>query len=251
MMSKNKPISIPALLMSVLLLAGLMPASAVAQEDSWNFRFTPYIWGTKFKGTSTVGQNEADIDLSFGDILDDLDVALMGDFRAEKGPWAIQSNFVWSDMTSKENVGPIKIKVEPRMVFLDLEGRYRIAPPWELLAGIRYYHVKTRIEIDTPLGQRGGSDSETWVDPIIGAALRTPINDRWAFAARADIGGFGVGSDFSWEAWAVLDYRFSETTSVTFGYRHLDFDYEDGSGGNKFGLDAYLTGPVLGASFRF
>lgn len=238
-------------MLSVLLLVGSLAGSASAQEEEWEFRFTPYIWGAGLQGDTTAGRTDAEIDLSFRDILDDLEMALMGDFRAEKGPWAIQTNFVWTDLKSDTQKGPLNITVEPQMVFWELAGHYRVAPTWELLAGFRYYYAEIHIDIDTPITQRSVSGDESWVDPIIGAAFRTPLNERWSFAARGDIGGFGAGSDFAWSALAVLDYRFGETTSITFGYRHLDFDYDTGSGDREFGIDAYLTGPVIGASFLF
>lgn len=238
-------------MIGVLVLASLPIGSAVAEEGEWKFRFTPYIWGASLKGDTTVGVIESDIDLSFGDILDDLEMALMGDFRAEKGPWAIQTNFVWTDLKSDAQKGPLNTTVETQMVFWELAGHYRVAPLWELLAGLRYYYSEIDIDIDKPITQRSVSGDESWVDPIFGAVFRTPLNERWSFAARGDIGGFGAGSDFAWSTLAVFDYRFGETTSITFGYRHLDFDYDTGSGDREFGIDAYLTGPVIGASFRF
>lgn len=240
-----------ALLVSAFMIAGSLPGIATAQEEDWTFRFTPYIWAAGLKGSTTVGQTQADIDLDFGDILEDLDMALMGDFRAEKGPWAIETDIIWTDLESDAQAGPLNISVKPRMVFWQLDGRYRVAPQWEVYAGFRYYYSKVHIDIDTPNRQINASGSEDWIDPVVGVAFRTPINDRWSFAARGDIGGFGVGSDFAWGAMAVFDYRFGETTSITFGYRHLDIDYETGSGDNTFGLDAYMTGPIIGASFRF
>jgi hypothetical protein len=237
---------ITGMLLVVFLAASVMGIAA-AQETGWTFRFTPYLWAAGMEGDTGIGQTEAEIDLSFGDILEDLNMALMGDFRAENGPWAIESDIVWTDLKSDINRGPLNITVEPRMVFWQLDGRYRVAPQWEVLAGIRYYHVKTSIGIDVLNTGIHVSDSVDWVDPIIGAAFRTPLNDRWSFAAHGNIGGFGVGSDFAWGALAVFDYRFGDTTSVTFGYRHLDWDYDE----DNFALDAYLTGPVVGVSFRF
>jgi hypothetical protein len=234
-------------LMVMLILAGPLAGTAAAQDAGWTFRFTPYLWASGLTGDTRIGRTEAEIDLSFRDILEDLDMALMGDFRAENGPWAIESDFVWTDLTSEAGGPLLNVSVEPRLVIWQVDGRYRVAPQWEVLAGIRYYYSKTAIQIDTPNNSLRASTSEDWVDPVVGVAFRTPLNDRWSFAASGNIGGFGVGSDFAWGALAVFDYRFGETTSVTFGYRHLDWDFDD----DDFGYDAYMSGPVIGASFRF
>jgi len=45
------------------------------------------------------------------------------------------------------------------------------------------------------------------MDPIIGARYNWNITDRWKLMIRDYIGGFGVGSDFTWNAAALIDYR--------------------------------------------
>jgi hypothetical protein len=35
------------------------------------------------------------------------------------------------------------------------------------------------------------------------------------------------------------------------GYRWLDYDYEDGSGTDKFAIDGTLGGPYVAFTFRF
>ncbi len=68
---------------------------------------------------------------------------------------------------------------------------------------------------------------------------------------RGDIGGFGVGSDFAWQAIATLRWQFSPRTGVGLAYRHLDMDYEDGKGANRFLYDVATSGPALGVVFTF
>ena len=81
------------------------------------------------------------------------------------------------------------------------------------------------------------------------SAFRKPPDE--SFVARADVGGFGVGSDFAWQAVARIDWKFSEKVSATFGYRALDADYEDGEGSSRFLYDVLTTGPVAGMTFSF
>ena len=64
---------------------------------------------------------------------------------------------------------------------------------------------------------------------------------------RGDIGGFGVGSQLTWDVTASVGYRMSDTATLLFGYRHLDVDYQDG----RFKIDGQFSGPYLGLSFRF
>jgi opacity protein-like surface antigen len=48
-----------------------------------------------------------------------------------------------------------------------------------------------------------------------------PVSDRWAIAGYAGIGGFGAGSDITWQALAGMDYRFSRSITGKFGYRYI------------------------------
>jgi hypothetical protein len=44
-----------------------------------------------------------------------------------------------------------------------------------------------------------------WVDPLVGLKLHHKAGDRWRFTLQGDIGGFGVGSDFAWHLFPVVE----------------------------------------------
>lgn len=227
-------------------------AGGKGERVEWTL--TPYFWGAGLYGGATIGDTEADVDMDFGDIWDNLDLAAMADLRVEMGRWAIQSNLVWADLEADGSgpYGRADIDVEMQLWIVELEGRYRFAENWEVLAGARYYDVESDIKIRPPAAPTiRQSGSEDWVDPIIGLAFRAPLSERWSFHGRGDIGGFGAGSDFSWQLIALFDYRIAKSASVGIGYRHLDWDYDEGSGEDKFALDTYMTGPLLSLSLRF
>jgi hypothetical protein len=79
----------------------------------------------------------------------------------------------------------------------------------------------------------------------------TDLNEKWSFLGRADIGGFGVGSDFSWNALAGFGYKTSETQTAYIGYRALSVDREDGTGDDLFKWDVLYYGPEIGYEFRW
>jgi opacity protein-like surface antigen len=86
-----------------------------------------------------------------------------------------------------------------------------------------------------------------WVDPYIGARIQHPVADRWTLVGYGDIGGFGVGSDFAWQAIAGVNYDFSKSVSGKLGYRYLAVDYD--KDGFLYEMDSY--GAYLGVGFRF
>ena len=102
--------------------------------------------------------------------------------------------------------------------------------------------VRARIEAD-----------EHWVDPFVGLRLRMDSGTGYQFYVRGDVGGFGAGSDFAWQAIAGIigQCRCNENLSWTLGYRALDTDYSTGSGVNEFAYDMLVHGPVIGSTYRF
>ena len=92
--------------------------------------------------------------------------------------------------------------------------------------------------------RRGDKD---WVDPYVGLRIQHPLAERWTLVGYADIGGFGVGSDFTWQTALGVSYDFSKTMSGKFGYRYLAVDYDKGG----FVYDMKTRGMYLGASIRF
>ncbi len=71
------------------------------------------------------------------------------------------------------------------------------------------------------------SRTDDWFDPYIGLRGRYNFTDRLYATAKGDVGGFGVGSDFTWQAEAALGFQLTRSISAEAGYRALGIDYED------------------------
>ena len=76
----------------------------------------------------------------------------------------------------------------------------------EALAGVRITDLRT--EINGRHGLPKFDDDKTWVDPVIGLQGRLELTERWEAFAEGDIGGFGVGSDITWDWVAGIGYGF-------------------------------------------
>ena len=86
-----------------------------------------------------------------------------------------------------------------------------------------------------------------WVDPFFGIRAQWNINQHFFVAGRADVGGFGVGSDLTWQAAASLGWQINEAWSSEIGYRHMDTDYADGA----FTFDMASAGYFVNLAMRF
>ena len=89
--------------------------------------------------------------------------------------------------------------------------------------------------------------TESFVDPIVGFKGNFVLGKGWYLPYYFDVGGFGVDSDFTLQAFAGIGYRFCDWFSMVLGYRYLYYDF-----GNSTPVqDLKLYGGALGFSFNF
>ncbi|HEU5311015.1 MAG TPA: hypothetical protein VFV24_06145, partial [Candidatus Eisenbacteria bacterium] len=121
---------------------------------------------------------------------------------------------------------------------------YRVSPFLEPLVGVRYNSLSG--EIIGPFGRLPSGDQDWW-DPIVGATASLPVSRAVSLRARGDVGGFGIGSDLTWQAHPYLDWIFMQNASLQAGYRWLDVDYEND---DAFRWDVLTQGPQVGVTVR-
>jgi hypothetical protein len=93
-----------------------------------------------------------------------------------------------------------------------------------------------------------------WVDPFVGGRVRHQIAPGKELALEGDVGGFGVGSDFSWQVVGTYGFDvncFGTPFHTVIGYRALAVDYSENGRFGKNGLDFIQHGPVMGVSLRW
>ena len=67
---------------------------------------------------------------------------------------------------------------------------------------------------------------EEWFDPYVGLAGRFNFYKPFYLTSKADIGGFGVGSQLTWQAYGALGCQFTRWIYAEVGYRYLYVDYQ-------------------------
>jgi len=243
----------------VVVAVSLVAPTADAQTSSgeWQFAVAPYLWAAGMDGTMTVGEMEQDIDVPFSDVLDDLDFALMGHFDMRNDRWMVSSDLVFVDLGTSEDVDPIEpgdpinVKTGLDMTLFELAGGYRVTPVFTLLVGGRWVDMTAEISVLDGLQGHHAEASKSWLDPLVGVHAFVPLSQRWWLGLRGDVGGFGVGSELSWQAYADIGWQVSDLVAIILGYHALDIDYEGGTGIQTAELDLMLSGPQLGVAFRF
>jgi hypothetical protein len=229
------------------------PAPAT-EKTPWRFDAFVYYWAAGVSGNMTVDGEDIDHE-SGGDGFsgDPALTGFLGHFEAHRGPWsfALAPMFVNLDFTGDQSGAidaDVSIHAEVHEAFVARE----ISGPWEWLAGARYYELDTRVDLSAGGVPISSPDSDhSWVDPILGARFHDDFGEHWSMHARADVGGFGVGSDFAWNASALVGYRFGSRWAAQLGYRILHVDFQDGSGNDRLAYDMTMQGPIIGVSFSF
>ena len=241
----------------VLVLAIMSTAPAAAQApaaDSWKVTIAPYLLGAAMSGTTTVKGQELDIDMSASDIFENLQFGAMGLVMARKGNWGFGGDAIWMSLGANGTTpGPAGVtgSADVDQGAFSFYGLRRLAPVADLMFGARVNTIRAKLAFDGP-GMSGVDGSKTWVDPIVGLQLHTPDNGkRWHAQVYAEIGGFGAGSDFTWQIFPTVGVNLAKWASLDFGYRWLDIDYKTGENATLFTWDVLTQGPVLGFRFSF
>jgi hypothetical protein len=233
--------------------AGLSVSQAALSQDAagaddWKWEATVYMLGASMDGTTGVGPLVADVDVAFDEILDNLEFGAMGRIRAMRDPWSINLDVIY--MGLGVSGGPpefaVPFDVDVDQTAIDLSAGFNYNEHFESIAGVRYIDLSVAISSFGPIGVQA-SGSEDWWDPFVGFNVRAPLGAKWSFRGRADIGGFGVGSDLTWQLEALFEWQMSERSSLVLGYRAIDIDYDK----DGFVYDVLTQGPQAGVAFRF
>ena len=242
-----------AIALTLLLVA--FPRLAAAQvfgfpddpgPDRWRSVLTPYFWAVNQTGTSTYGPFEIPEDIGFGDIWSNLKFGGSIHYVGGKGAWGVVLDAAY--LLTEEDDIPIREFGRADTLSGSYESKNFQAEaaasygPFELpnqtfafLAGFRFTSQSTDVtfSLQTPPSSAARDFSHTWLDPIVGARWSVGFgkDKRWQAGARADIGGFGIGSQFAFNSAAGIGFRLIRLLSIDVAFRYLYMDYESGTAG--------------------
>lgn len=198
-----------------------------------------------FAGAPTIG-----FDNSFGEVMEDLDAAFFANALIRRDRFVATADLSYASLSRDGRVPPgipASGKVSQLAITALAGARVKdsAALSIDVLAGARLWNLDGRVAV--PLAGVAVAPGKTFVDPVIAARLNAGIAPRLSALLQADIGGFGVGSDFTYQMSGTLNYRASDRFFLSAGWRHLHLDYADG--GTRF--EGSQTGPIIGITHRF
>jgi opacity protein-like surface antigen len=247
------------------------PPTSLSPFENWQFRAGAYVFALSVDGDAGIGNIDSDIDVSFGDILDNLDIGGMGFFAGRNEDWSFALDGAYLKVSDDKSASrsrsiltltaDLEFEIEQVVVggYLGrklIDGKFEDHPyRIDLLGGVRYNSIS--VEVDARASLLGATAtaqrerSVDWVDPVI--AIRGEIwpTETVRVFGWFDYGGFGVGADKTWQVFAGASYHPTPKIELIGGYRVFAFDYEEGSGNDRIKLDLTYSGPVIGIAYKF
>ena len=254
------------LLPILCLVSFLFQFSALAQTEEkgkkFDFLVEPYIMFPNMNGETGLGDVlNIPVNANPGDIFSRLQMAFMLNTEMKAEKWAVTSDLVY--MRLNQDIRPGLVinsgEVTAKQFIWEAAGLYRVRPFLEVGIGGRLNSLDMGVDVvvnDPPIGEVGvrtfsSSETKTWYDPIIVTRLTTDFKEKWELQFRGDIGGFGIGSDLTWQLQGYVGYRFSDLFLLTAGYRVIYMDFESGQAPRAFVFDMHQFGPVIKFGFNF
>ncbi len=247
---------------SALAVFGLSGAAQAQSTPDTVFQITPYVWASGLGGDITpfTGAPTVSVSKSFSDLLGDLDAAFFVSAYARRGNLVFMGDFSTSS-SSRSGVTPsppapaaLPASGKMRQTSITALAGYRVASSpdatFDILGGLRHWRLRGEVDVPPIPGVFPGASamrSASFTDPIIAARANFQLAPGWSALLYADVGGFGAGSRQTAQLLGTVNYQFRQNTFLSAGYRHLHVDYR--SGGTRF--DMRMSGPILGATFRF
>jgi hypothetical protein len=241
-------------IITTLSIAGLLSPmchEGVAAQDrgnpDWHFVLAPYLWFSNVDGSVSLG-------LPPDNQVAGPYVVPVGDHKLKKS-WMVRAEVGKGRLRAWVNASAAKLANEAMLTLesdpadsipgaYDLSwytgelyaayqiGGFTTTNAIELYAGARYLRHK---QIVTPSGGQGTTVDETWIDPVLGSRFYTELGRRFWATFNGDMGGFGVGSDFTWTIAGELGFRVFRPLDISMRYNYQEIDYNN----DKEGADAY------------
>ncbi len=268
-------------------------APSPADPEPWRFTAASYAWLMGVTGSVTARNQVVDTNASFVDLVQKSNTlfGLMGYFEADKGKAGVYLDLVYTSLnfgasqTNYRNPLPgLRISTAAsaalsyQLFIAELGGVYQLgrwqhsetsATSLDGLLAFRYWNnsiaasfnadinfdVGRRLNFDRSFGlATARADAIQWVDPILGLRVKHQFTPHQEIMVRGDIGGFGLGSQLTWQAVAIYGYGWhlegGQNLVAMLGFRALGVNYTAPSGGDT-AINEIMYGPILGVTFRF
>lgn len=216
-------------------------------NPGWYLRLTPYLWFSNLDRAESleVGPGNhivGDFFVPFGSSVLEKSWAL----RLEVGKRRIRSivNLSRANIKNSTNITNLNTNITfpANYDFSWFTGEFFVAAQigpfvannkaFEVYAGARYVNQKQDLVAPTQ-PDATQKVTETWLEPVVGGRLFTEAGNRFWAMFHADIGGFTIGSDYTWTLGGEVGFRLAKPVDLTMRYNYQELQFDNGEEGRN------------------
>jgi hypothetical protein len=232
---------------------------APKQPSDWHVEWIPlYLWFSGMQGNVGARGYVVPVNASFTDVFSDLNIGLMSVLDVRRKRIGLMTDLIFMSLSSDQKSTPIQqnafsgFTANAKTLIVDPEAYCRLLEKprgsIDAVAGGRFWHLNNSLDLLAgTLPATTAGQTQSWVDPVLGARFRLNLNKGWFVNLKGDAGGFGVGSQLTYQIYSGVGKEFKERYSLLLGYRYLSVDYTNAG----FLYDTHMSGLVSGFGIRF
>jgi hypothetical protein len=242
---------------------GESPAKKVPNPNpnpsDWHVNWIPiYLWFTGLSGNVGAGGYVVPVSVSFSDVVKQLNIGLMTSLDVRRKRVGLFTDLVFISLTSDQRSTPFGafsgFTANAKQLIIDPEAYVRLLDSdrgyIDAVAGARFWRLDNSLDlfpVNTSQSPVTVGQTQDWVDPVLGARFRLNLGKGFFANVKGDAGGFGVGSQQTYQIYSGLGKEFKKKYSALVGYRYLYVDYTNGG----FVYDVHMSGALVGLNIRF
>jgi outer membrane protein OmpA-like peptidoglycan-associated protein len=236
---------------ATVLIAATAATPAQAAEKEWNIEVMPYLWASGIKGDASIGGEDIEIDASFTDLMEMMEIGGGLLMRAERSQWVLWTQVDYMAMnTDKLDDSPDGVRLDSNSTLLTGGfgrnfGGSESKRSVDVLLGVRYLELDNKLRIDTLGTFKAKTD---FTDPVLILRPSFRLSERWRLNPTFSYGN-GGDSESTYELQPQIQFQMTERAALRFGYRKLHYKIENSSNGN--GFDGSFEGALIGVSGTF
>ncbi len=230
--------------------AAAAPQAPASGGEKWTYLIAPYFLAPNMNGTTGVGPVSIEVDETPSDIFSHLQFGFMIYMEARKGPLAFGLDILYMNLGQDGFTALGTYTVDMKQSGYMATIYRRLGPRLEASLGATLNHLSAGLETTGPVAI-DNDESKTWVDPMVGLRVELLKSPKWGLMFSGGVGGFGIGSDFAWQAYPILCWHAESDLDIGVAYRAFGMDYKSGSGNEEFVYDIVTFGPEIGIGFHF
>lgn len=230
------------------LVLTLGAGGARADSSGMDWLGVMYLWASDI----SVDSRDAELDVSFSDAIDKLEMAFQGHVEAQGDDFGGFVDVSYTALGDNKNLPTVHLNADLNLTLMDLAMVWSPGPERmtgvEVFGGLRYIDTDFQLVIDPeppglPTAQTGVNT--TYTDFLLGARYIAPIDEHWRLAFTGDLSA--GETEGTWSLGAFGSYTTGRHHFYV-GYRHLEIDLKGGTGEK---VTETLSGPAIAYGFSF